>query len=189
VTATSGPTPAGAPAPGDAAGALPEAEARLAAWLERLQARAQAEEPRGVSWLLVTPLGWPRRAALWAALEAAGACPVARRRLHHWPRLETAVRLPPPEPARLRRALRYEAEWAGRFPGGPGEAWALAPGGAHRRAAALKARLRRGWQPLPVLVDGPGRPPGWLHPFHLADPGLARAEAQRLAAALALLAG
>lgn len=159
----------------------------LAAWLRDVQARTSSVDPGDRTFLVVTPLGWGERERLRQRLAAGGVQVVGRAAIRAWPRVASAIRLTGAPAARLRRAARFEAAWHSLFPATPAEAWALAPG-AHTRAVAMKAALRR---ELPGLrVDlGDGWPTAnVLHAFHLADLPDARGEARRLMAALALVA-
>jgi hypothetical protein len=157
----------------------------LASWLRAVQARASTLDPGRATFLLVSPLGWSAREQLLERLAAGRVQVVSRTVIPAWPRVDSAIRHPAISPSRLRRAARFEAVWESLYPATPGEAWGLAPG-AHARAVALKASLRRELPGLAVDLGGGWTGQNVLHAFHLADPQEAREEARRLLAALEL---
>lgn len=157
----------------------------LAAWLRAVHARASTVDPGDSTFLLVTPLGWSTRERLAALLAAGRVRVVSRTVIPAWPRVDSAIRNRVAAPRRLHRAARFEAVWESLYPATPGEAWALAPG-AHARALAMKASLRRELPGLAVDLGDGWKGPNALHAFHLADLLDARDEARRLLAALEL---
>lgn len=158
--------------------------ARLARWLNAVAARADALPAPAISYLVVTPLGFPERDGLREILSACGAVVVGRRAIAGWPSVSSALYVARPDREALRRAVLLEHAWEALCPGAPAEAWALAPG-SHARVEAVKHAVRAGMRHARVQL-GPGERPAVLHPFHLADGCDAAREARRLDAALAL---
>lgn len=167
----------------------PEELEAIGSWLRAVRVRAEAIDPRGVTFLVLSPFALRERTVLEARLAALGVAVRGRTVLHRWSRVTTAFRVGEPEPdrRRLRSAGLFEHAWETLFPGAAGEAWALGTARDHGRVAVAKRRLREGLPHLRVELGVAGTSPRLLTPFHLADADAAQDEAKRLLAAVRLL--
>lgn len=129
--------------------------------------------------LVVTPLGLGRAAALAEALLACDVVVQHRCTVRPWSRAASCLYARSFDGAAQALARRFEARWLSAFPADRAERWLLAGAAAHARLVARKAALRARFPDLPLDSTGAGR--SRLHAFHVPDVEDLRAEATRLA--------
>lgn len=132
------------------------------------------------TYLLVSPLGMPRREWLAYRLAELGIAIHARWGIADWPPFSSTIYLRDASFAHLARAAQFEEAWRQHSPRhATGEAWAISPED-HERLAREKRLLRSELANIQL-------PFGALHALHLADSDEAQDAAKRVEAALQLM--